>query len=155
MISPRVKGALQNREKTVILDVGGDPAGCRTLGRFEEIIKNRGYNMIFIVNTMRPFTTTPEEIITMKEALEATSRLQITEIVCNTNLMEETTADIVLSGIKTVDKAAKQLSLPFDTYLVLSKYISIVPDHLYGKKREVMKYNLQKPWELLIARGIC
>jgi hypothetical protein len=154
MISPRVKGALQNREKTVILDVGGDPAGCRTLGRFEEIIKNRGYNMIFIVNTMRPFTTTPEEIITMKEALEATSRLQITEIVCNTNLMEETTADIVLSGIKTVDKAAKQLSLPFDTYLVLSKYISIVPDHLYGKKREVMKYNLQKPWELLIARGI-
>lgn len=58
MISPRVKGALQNREKTVILDVGGDPAGCRTLGRFEEIIKNRGYNMIFIVNTMRPFTTT-------------------------------------------------------------------------------------------------
>ena len=111
--------------------------------------------MIFIVNTLRPFTATPEEIITMKEALEATSRLQITEIVCNTNLMEETTADIVLSGIKTVDKAAKQLSLPFDTYLVLSKYISIVPDHLYGKKREVMKYNLQKPWELLIARGIC
>lgn len=155
MISPRVKGAIQNPKKTVILDVGGDPAGCRTLGRFEEPIKKRGYNMIFIVNTLRPFTATPEEIITMKEALEATSRLQITEIVCNTNLMEETTTDIVLSGIKTVDKAAKAVGLPFHTYLVLNEYESIVPDHLHGKKREVMKYNLQKPWELLIAKGIC
>ncbi|HNV62858.1 MAG TPA: hypothetical protein PKN54_07880, partial [Candidatus Cloacimonas acidaminovorans] len=43
MISPRVKGAIQNKAKTVILDVGGDPAGCRTLGRFEEPIKTRGY----------------------------------------------------------------------------------------------------------------
>ncbi|HNX03169.1 MAG TPA: hypothetical protein PKM71_05870, partial [Candidatus Cloacimonas sp.] len=38
MISPRIKGAIQNPAKTVILDVGGDPAGCRTLGRFEEPI---------------------------------------------------------------------------------------------------------------------
>ncbi len=136
MISPRVKGAIQNKAKTVILDVGGDPAGCRTLGRFEEPIKTRGYNMLYIVNTMRPFTSTPEEIISMKEALETTSRLKITEIVCNTNLMEETTAEIVLTGIKIVDKVSAKLSgLPFETYLVLSKYEKIVPDNLGGKKR--------------------
>ena len=155
MISPRVKGAIQNKAKTVILDVGGDPAGCRALGRFEEPIKTRGYNMLYIVNTMRPFTSTPEEIISMKEALETTSRLKITEIVCNTNLMEETTAEIVLTGIKIVDKAAKLSGLPFETYLVLSKYEKIVPDNLGGKKREVMAYNLKKPWELFITKGIC
>lgn len=155
MISPRVKGAIQNKAKTVILDVGGDPAGCRTLGRFEEPIKTRGYNMLYIVNTMRPFTSTPEEIISMKEALEATSRLKITEIICNTNLMDETTAEIVLKGIKIVEKAAELSGLPFKTYLVLNKYEKIVPDNLGGKKREVMAYNLKKPWELFVAKGIC
>ena len=155
MISPRVKGAIQNKAKTVILDVGGDPAGCRTLGRFEEPIKTRGYSMLYIVNTMRPFTSTPEEIISMKEALEATSRLKITEIICNTNLMDETTVEIVLKGIKIVEKAAELSGLPFKTYLVLNKYEKIVPDHLGGKKREVMAYNLKKPWELFVAKGIC
>ncbi len=155
MISPRIKGAIQNPAKTVILDVGGDPAGCRTLGRFEEPIKKRGYNMLYIVNTMRPFTSTMEEIITMKEGLEATSRLKITEILCNTNLMEETTLDIVCDGIQIVDKAAKLLELPFTTYLVMKLYEKIVPDNLYGKKREIMAYNLKKPLEFLVARGIC
>ena len=155
MISPRVKGAIQNKAKTVILDVGGDPAGCRTLGRFEEPIKTRGYSMLYIVNTMRPFTSTPDEIISMKEALEATSRLKITEIICNTNLMDETTVEIVLKGIKIVEKAAELSGLPFKTYLVLNKYEKIVPDKLGGKKREVMAYNLKKPWELFVAKGIC
>lgn len=155
MISPRVKGAIQNKAKTVILDVGGDPAGCRTLGRFEELIKNRGYKMLYIVNTMRPFTSTPEEIVTMKEGLEASSRLKITEIICNTNLMEETTAELVENGIKIINRASEILRLPFNTYLVLNKYESIVPDNLCGKKREIMAYNLSKPWELLIAKGIC
>ncbi|MEN6445738.1 MAG: hypothetical protein ABFC98_06805 [Candidatus Cloacimonas sp.] len=155
MISPRVKGAIQNKAKTVILDVGGDPAGCRTLGRFEELIKNRGYKMLYIVNTMRPFTATPEEIVTMKEGLEASSRLKITEIICNTNLMEETTAELVENGIKIINRASEILRLPFNTYLVLNKYESIVPDNLCGKKREIMAYNLSKPWELLIAKGIC
>lgn len=155
MISPRVKGAIQNKAKTVILDVGGDPAGCRTLGRFEELIKNRGYKMLYIVNTMRPFTFTPEEIVTMKEGLEASSRLKITEIICNTNLMEETTAELVENGIQIINRASEILRLPFNTYLVLNKYESIVPDNLCGKKREIMAYNLSKPWELLIAKGIC
>ncbi|HNX03739.1 MAG TPA: hypothetical protein PKM71_08760, partial [Candidatus Cloacimonas sp.] len=121
----------------------------------EEPIKKRGYNMLYIVNTMRPFTSTMEEIITMKEGLEATSRLKITEILCNTNLMEETTLDIVCDGIQIVDKAAKLLELPFTTYLVMKLYEKIVPDNLYGKKREIMAYNLKKPWEFLVARGIC
>ena len=39
MLSPRIMGAVQNYNKTVILDVGGDPAGCRTLARYVTNIK--------------------------------------------------------------------------------------------------------------------
>jgi len=154
MISPRVKGAIENPGRTVILDVGGDPAGCRALGRFVEVIEKRGYRMLFVINTCRPFTSTTEEIIHMKGSLEYVSRLQITELVCNTNLMEYTDETIVREGIRIVEQVSTQTGLPFQHYLTLESFASIVPADLAGKKRLLMTYTLRKPWERLIVKGI-
>lgn len=154
MISPRIKGAIENLNKTVILDVGGDPAGCRTLGRFVDLINRRGYRMLFVVNTLRPFTTNVPEIMTMKEHLEYTSKLRITDFICNTNLMQDTTEGIVREGIALVEEAAKLGNVLFHTYLVLDDNQELIPDGLAGKNRELMSYTLKKPWEQLIAKGI-
>lgn len=154
MISPRIKGAIENPDNTVILDVGGDPAGCRTLGRFVDAIRKRGYTMRLVVNTSRPFTTNPEEIITMIEMLEFSSKLEVSELICNTNLMEHTDQALVEAGIAIVQEAAELKGLAFREYLVLDLYQDIVPDGLCGKKRRVMNYTLQKPWEKLLMKGI-
>jgi hypothetical protein len=154
MISPRIKGAIENPAKTVILDVGGDPTGCRTLGRFVDALNLRGYQMLHVVNTRRPFTQTVEEIIIMREVLEFASKLTITEFVCNTNLMDYTDASVVQEGITTLEQAAQIMSIPFHQYLVLDKYADRIPDQLCGKSREVMTYTLQKPWERITAKGI-
>ena len=154
MISPRIKGAIENLNKTVILDVGGDPAGCRTLGRFVDLINRRGYRMLFVVNTLRPFTTNVPEIMTMKEHLEYTSKLRITDFICNTNLMQDTTEGIVREGIALVEEAAKLGNVLFHTYLVLDDNQELIPDGLAEKNRELMSYTLKKPWEQLIAKGI-
>jgi hypothetical protein len=154
MISPRIKGAIENNRKTVILDVGGDPAGCRALGRFVEPIIKRGYQMLFVVNTLRPFTTNAEEILGMKKSLEFASKLHITQFVCNTNLMEHTDPELVSRGIKIVNDAARTVEIPFNTYLVLNEYADLIPDGLEAKTREVMIYTLKKPWEILVAKGI-
>ncbi len=154
MISPRIKGAIENPAKTVILDVGGDPAGCRALGRFVEPINLRGYEMLFVVNTFRPFTTTVEEVLQMKANLEFSSKLKITEFVCNNNLMEYTNPEVVRQGIDILAECSRQTGLPFRRYLVLDAYQDIVPAGLGGKERLVMTYTLKKPWERLISRGI-
>lgn len=154
MISPRIKGAIENTNKTVILDVGGDPAGCRALGRFEEQIKARGYQMLFVINTSRPFTSNPDDIITMQEMLEFTSKLKITELICNTNLMELTNEQIITNGISIINTVSDTTKLPFNKYLVLDKYQDIVPKQISGKVREVMTYTFMKPWENLSAKGI-
>ncbi|MDD3535661.1 MAG: hypothetical protein PHC50_05910 [Candidatus Cloacimonetes bacterium] len=154
MISPRIKGAIENYQKTVILDVGGDPAGCRTLGRFVEQIKKRGYTLRLVVNTSRPFTTTKAEILAMIEMLEFSAKLKVDELICNTNLMEYTEQDLVEAGIRVVQEVATQLNLVFDEYLVLDAYQDRVPDGILGKKRRIMGYTLQKPWEKLVMKGI-
>jgi hypothetical protein len=147
-------GMIQNPDKTVILDVGGDPAGCRTLGRFVDEIKIRGYRMQLVVNTKRPFTSNVEEIATMLSMLEFSSKLKVTELVCNTNLMEDTSAKIVEEGIRITQQAAELLKLDFSHYTVLDEYAERVPDGLLGKTRLVMTYMLKKPWEGLLSRGI-
>ncbi len=154
MISPRIKGAIENHDKSVVLDVGGDPAGCRTLGRFVDNIKARGYRMYLVVNTMRPFTQTVDEIIIMIDKLQAASKLQITDLICNTNLMEYTDQAIVEKGIEITDEVSRRLGLTFEKYLVLDSYQDLVPDGILGKKRLVMGYTLKKPWESLVMKGI-
>jgi len=154
MISPRIKGAIENYSRTVVLDVGGDPAGCRTLGRFVDAVTARGYEMHFVVNTRRPFTSNVEEVLTMQTMLEFSSKLKITHLICNSNLMQFTDTAVVEEGIAILKEVATQSDLIFEIYLALEEYANRVPDGLSGLKRVLMEYTLQKPWERLCAKGI-
>lgn len=154
MISPRVRGAVNTYEKTVILDVGGDPSGCRALARFRKDIIKRGYEMKFVVNTKRPFTSDIEGISQMMYELESVSKLDISEIICNTNLMEFTTNEVVEEGINIIDDFAKQKELKFDEYLVLDKYADLIEENILDKNKIILQYFLDKPWERPILKGI-
>ena len=148
MLSPKIMGAVQNIDETVILDVGGDPAGCRTLARYVDNIKKRGYEMRLVINTKRPFTADADGITEMLEMLKFASKLEITEFICNTNLMEHTTANIIEDGIKIIDEVAKRESIKFNVFTVLDKYIDNIPIEIEGKTRLILHYFLSKPWEM-------
>lgn len=148
MLSPRIMGAVQNYDETVILDVGGDPAGCRTLARYVDNIKKRGYKMRLVINTKRPFTADADGITEMLKMLKFASKLEITEFICNTNLMEHTTADIIEDGIKIIDEVAKRESIKFNVFTVLDKYIENIPIEIEGKTRLILHHFLSKPWEM-------
>ncbi|MDD4156696.1 MAG: hypothetical protein PHY08_09010 [Candidatus Cloacimonetes bacterium] len=171
MLSPKIKGVINDYSKAVFLDVGGDPAGCRVLARFSDDIKQRGYEMHFVINTKRPFTSDYYDIINMKTMLETTAKLKVTELICNTNLMQFTTLEIVTEGIKTIQEVANNENLLFDKYLVLENKqtehqfdkdstgkISDTkidfPEMLMGKKKIVLEYFLKKPWDTLYSKGI-
>ena len=147
MISPRIRGAIVNKEKNVILDVGGDPAGCRTLGRFVKEIKNRGYEMHHVVNTNRPFTSDVKGITDMKFMLENTSQLKITEFVSNANLMEYTDLEVVKAGVDILSETSQKTGVPFNNFLVLDKLNKNIPDEISGKNKIILDYYLRKPWE--------
>ena len=154
MISPKVRGAVNSYDKTVILDVGGDSSGCKTLARFRADILKRGYEMKFVVNTKRPFTKDESAIFEMMSELEGVSKLKISEIICNTNLMEFTDNETIIEGVKIIDAYSKNHGLKFDTYLVLDKYADKIEDNIEGKQKLVLKYFLDKPWEKPLLRGI-
>ncbi|MDD3050971.1 MAG: hypothetical protein PHR06_07465 [Candidatus Cloacimonetes bacterium] len=154
MLSPRIMGAVQDWGKQVILDVGGDPAGCRILARFVDNLVKRGYEMKMVVNTKRPFTNSVDNILYMIDSLQKSSQLNITELICNTNLLSETTTEMITDGVRIIAEAAEKTQKVFNEFLVMGEGIAGVPDEILGKRKIVLSYFLKKPWEMPILRGI-
>ena len=111
-LTAAILGALQDERWQVVLDVGGDVSGAKALGRYAGYLDELGYVMHFVVNPFRPGTTTPGAIAQAVASIERSSRLRVSSLVSNPNLMEETTVDLILAGHQVVQAAAEALCLP-------------------------------------------
>ncbi len=146
-LSPRIKSSVKSTERTVILDVGGDPMGARVLGRYSDVIKNRGYQLTLVVNTRRPETETAEDVLAMAANIERASGLKITELVANSHLMEYTDASIVVEGVETAREVAKELGVTFSQACVLDELLPKIDTSLIDAELVVLKKFMKKPWE--------
>lgn len=97
----------------VIFDVGGDDDGAVVLGRYKQYFDKQPYRQYLVVNTFRPLTQTEAEIEEMIAAIEATSRLSVTGLINNSNLMEFTTQDHIRQGEALVRRVAEKTGIPF------------------------------------------
>jgi len=96
-----------------IMDIGGDDRGAYALGRYVPAIKEENnYRMIFVANCYRPLTRTPEEALEVIREIEAACALKFTDIVNNSNLGPETTAETVLSSLDYIEKLSQLSGLP-------------------------------------------
>jgi hypothetical protein len=113
-LPPEVLSAFTGVYDCAVLDVGGDPAGATALGRYHDYLEKADKWVRCVVNTRRPFTSTPEDIADMARQMEERGRIRIDALVNNTNLSGETTAELILSGERTVADAAAILSIPME-----------------------------------------
>ncbi|MFN2186476.1 MAG: hypothetical protein ACK2UU_21040 [Anaerolineae bacterium] len=111
-ITPQILGAIQQSDLPVVLDVGGDKQGARALGQFSTAISQGGYTMHFVVNPYRPFTDTLAGVRSSIAEIEASSRLQVSSLVSNPNLIGETTVEQILQGHAQIERYGQALGLP-------------------------------------------
>lgn len=109
---PEIEGALRNKEKHVILDVGGDPTGATILGRYQPCLIQDDVAVLQVVNIFRPFSTNREEIVKLQKELEVKSRLQIQGWIDNTNLQDWTTLEDWEKGQKTLSELVQTTGIP-------------------------------------------
>ncbi len=130
-------------EGYVIFDVGGNDDGAIALGRYNEYFKSQPYDMLGVVNTRRPLTSTADEIVQGLKDIETASRLRFTGLVNNTNLSVETTAQTVLNSIDTVDKAAEMLDVGVK-FISVASYLT---PELSGYKNKLFPMEIRlKKW---------
>ena len=104
---------VQDRASYGIMDIGGDDRGAYALGRFVPfIVEENNYRMVFVANACRPLTRTPEEALEVMHEIEAACGLKFTDLINNTNLGSETTAETVLSAAAYMQELSRLSGLP-------------------------------------------
>ncbi len=96
----------------VVVDVGGDDAGAIALGQYATILTNFGYEMLYVVNSFRFLTSTPEEALELLRDIELVSSLKATGVVNSSNLGLETTAEDILGSVDYAKSCADIAGLP-------------------------------------------
>lgn len=111
-LPPDINSMFEKKEYTVVLDAGGDDIGAKALARYNQEIMQDDFEMFFVVNTRRPMTDSVEKIEGMVRDIESSSRLRVTGLINNTNVLQYTTSENVAEGHKTVMEVSKRLNIP-------------------------------------------
>ena len=102
-----------DRKTYGIMDIGGDDRGAYALGRYvPSILEEQDYRMVFVANASRPLTRTPEDAMEVMGEIEAACGLKFTDLINNTNLGSETTAQTVLDSAAYMEKLSALSGLP-------------------------------------------
>lgn len=135
-----VLSVFEDRSRAVVFDVGGDEDGALALGQFRRFFEREGYRMYFVVNTKRPLTQTPEDIISYMVDIERASRLSITDVINNTNLAFETDTACLLSGHAAVEEACRRAHLCYRYISGMPQVIEGLPDALRDRAFPIQRY---------------
>jgi len=111
-LPPEINTLFERKDYTAVFDVGGDDIGARALSRYRDEITSEEYELFAVINTRRPMTQSAEKIEEMIADLMAGSRLQVTGLINNTNLLQDTKAENILEGQKIIEQAAARLHIP-------------------------------------------
>lgn len=102
-----------DKELSVIIDVGGDDRGALALGRLApKIIEENDYEMLMVINCYRPLTRDAESTIEVMREIEYAGHIKFTGIVNNSNLGVATTPKDVLKSVEYAREVSEQSGLP-------------------------------------------
>ena len=128
VLTPEMYVIFDDESYQGIFDIGGEDMGAIVLGSIKKRIENTDTAIYMAVNTLRPFTSDAEQIAIMTNELSAAAGFKIDGYLNNTNLLEETTADILAEGEKKILEASKITGIPLIANCVMGNVD--VPDGL-------------------------
>lgn len=114
MMPSEVLSVFEEKDAQIVFDVGGDKDGAFALGGFKRFFEREGFNMYFVVNTCRPLTETVEDTLVYMDEIERASRLNITHIINNANLAEETAPENIYEADKVVSEIAEMVKIRYE-----------------------------------------
>ena len=112
VLTPEMYVIFDDESYQGIFDIGGEDMGAIVLGSIRKRIENTDTAIYMAVNTLRPFTSDAEQIAVMTNELTAAAGFKIDGYLNNTNLLEETTAEMLEEGEKKILEASKLTGIP-------------------------------------------
>lgn len=127
-------------EETAIFDVGGDDAGAAALGRYRPRFSETDYDLFFVVNPYRPYSDTPERILSMMARIESRARLRVTGLVNNANLADETKTEHLLFCQSILKEVSAASGVPVVCVAGPESALSALPDTIDVPRFPIKRY---------------
>lgn len=135
---------VQQKNFYAVLDVGGDDRGAYALGRYAPYIKEENnYEMCFVFNCYRPLTRTAEEALEVMKEIEFACKIPFTAIINNSNIGNDTDADIILASQKETEKLSKLTGLPV-IYTTVREDIDILVNNKLTLKLQEKYFDIKE-----------
>lgn len=123
ILTPAVAGMIKSPADLTILDAGGDDVGVTVLAALADVLKDREVAMLQVINHLRPFTGDVNGCLPIAREIEASSKLNITGLVSNGNLIDETTPQTIYDGLDLVTRVARASGLGIEFITAPSRLV--------------------------------
>ena len=121
-LPPQIDGALRDPTRRVVLDVGGNETGATIVGRYHTLLEAEDIAVLQVVNIFRPFSSTIEEIESLRLDMERKSHLKVQGWINNSNLLDWTTLEDWQSAAELMQTLVNQSKIPLETCGVNPKW---------------------------------
>lgn len=142
-LSKKIFLPFHNKDKTAIYDLGGNDLGAKVMRQFskEDL---REVDLYLIINIYRPETNDEASIIQLIRTLEAESRIKITGLINNTNLLKETTCEDVMKGSEIIKNVSQITRIPI-VYTAIDESLDIDDRGFAGEVFRIKRF-FGKKW---------
>ncbi len=112
ILSPLIAGMVRRPNRLTLIDVGGDDAGATVLAALADAFKGKDYQMLQVINPMRPYTDTISGCLKIRSEIETAAKMSISGLIGNANLIDETTPEDIIRGYEFVAQLSEKSGLP-------------------------------------------
>jgi len=147
ILLPEIKGAIDNPDGTLILDVGGDAQGTRALGSLSDEFVPGEYDMWMVLNSRRPQTADLSGCINTMKRIEATARLKFTGLVSNSHMIDETDVEVLIEGYRLAQAVSRETGLPLVFVSAKRSLLEKIDTGVFQCPVLPLTRSMLKPWE--------
>lgn len=164
-LSPEVYSSFAQPDGTVIFDAGGDPVGAVSLGQYHSHFQNipsEQLSVFMVLNPFRPLAETAEKACALLEQIQIASRLKITGLINNANLVHETTIQELKTGYDVVKELSSMTEIPvyatcgmkpvLDQFLTFAKTSNLDPNFI-GIPMPI-DIHMHRTWNKFLKEGL-
>jgi len=147
ILLPEIKGAIEQKEGRLILDVGGDAQGSRALGSLSGEFAPDDYEMLMVLNSRRPQTSDADQSLETMHRIEQSAHLKFTGLISNAHMIDETDAEIVSEGYQLASKVSRKCKLPLAFVSAKSNVLETMDINAFNCPILPLTRSMLKPWE--------
>ncbi|HDZ24108.1 MAG TPA: cobalamin biosynthesis protein CbiA [Desulfobacteraceae bacterium] len=151
LLSPSIAAMIRNPGDLSILDVGGEDAGATVLASLADAFKGKRVDMLQVINPCRPATSTSAGCTSVREKIEKACRMQVTGLIGNSNLIDETGIEEIESGYGFVLSHATESGLPLKFITVPRRLLEKIKDKEFVCPVLPIARQLVPPWKKAMA----